>query len=145
MRVLAWGHTSKPCAARAPCHTPYEKPVWYQDCFPFREFGWGISSSILVVLLLCAAANPLTILAIALLSACLRDAAQLVAGSAALQKCLCWVRCALICQGKAFGPCWGWVQGALQVASHEGDSRANTWPKAICRAFKLHIINSCLL
>ena len=39
------------------------------------EFGWGISRSILVLLLLCTAAKSLTILAIALLSACLRDAA----------------------------------------------------------------------
>lgn len=43
------------------------------------EFGWGISSSILVVSLLCTAASSLTIRAIALLSACLRHAAHIVA------------------------------------------------------------------
>ena len=43
------------------------------------EFGWGTSSSIRVLLLLCTAAKSLTILAIALLSACLRDGTQVAA------------------------------------------------------------------
>ena len=45
------------------------------------EFGCGISSSILVVSLLCTAASSLTILAIALLSACLHGAAHTVAAA----------------------------------------------------------------